>query len=103
MGVSISAFWWLEHMKLKEYQHPRKAAGKTCLANPIFDNYTADELNQRMKHLLELEIKAIKKEIVIEFGEEYNGIVHYEKIYLDEHKVKKILNEVDAKAKKENI
>lgn len=56
-----------------------------------------------MKHLLELEIKAIKKEIVIEFGEEYNGIVHYEKIYLDEHEVKKILNEVDAKAKKENI
>ncbi|MGL4522861.1 MAG: hypothetical protein ACRCWQ_09955 [Bacilli bacterium] len=90
-------------MKLKEYQRPRKSVGKTCLANPIFDNYTADELNKHMKHLLELEIKAIKKEFVIEFGEEYNGIVHYEKIYLDEHEVKKILNEVDAKAKKENI
>ncbi|MGL4522249.1 MAG: hypothetical protein ACRCWQ_06840 [Bacilli bacterium] len=78
-------------MKLKEYQRPRKAVGKVRFGNPIFDNYTADELNQYTKQLLELEIKAIKKEIVIEFCEEYNGIVHYEKIYLDEHEVKKIL------------
>ncbi|MGL4522263.1 MAG: hypothetical protein ACRCWQ_06910 [Bacilli bacterium] len=78
-------------MKLKEYTRPRKVVGKVRFGNPIFDNYTADELNQYTKQLLELEIKAIKKELVIEFGEEYNGIVHYEKIYLDEHEVKKIL------------
>lgn len=78
-------------MKLKEYLRPRKAVGKTSLANQIFDTYTAEELNKHMKQLSELEIKAIKKDLAIEFGEEYGAIVHYTKIYLDEHEVKKIL------------
>ncbi|MGL6057919.1 MAG: hypothetical protein ACRC17_06355 [Culicoidibacterales bacterium] len=78
-------------MKLKEYKRPRNAVGKVRFGNPIFDRYTAQELNQHLEQLNELEIKAIKKEFVIESRGKYLGIAQYEIIYLDEHELEKIL------------